>query len=94
MTEEEYEQVMVKAKENQMSLSKYVRKSILQDKIVVVPGMIELTKQIAKIGNNLNQLTMLAHQGNIKEIDLFSTKDAIMSVVKELRGISNNNISR
>lgn len=30
----------------------------------------EMNRQLAKMGNNLNQLTMLAHQGRIKEVDL------------------------
>ena len=56
--------------------------------ITVVPGLKDVAKQIAKLGGNLNQLTMLAHQGAIKEIDLFPTNDTLMEILKQLNRIA------
>lgn len=38
----------------------------------------------SKAGMNLNQLTALAHQGKIKEVDLSPTKDVFQQILKEL----------
>ncbi len=72
------------------SVSKYIRMCANGKSIVVVPGLKELVKQIAKLGVNVNQLTMLAHQGKIKEVDLFATNDILKQVLKELRRMARN----
>lgn len=66
------------------SVSEYIRRSANGNIIYVVDGLPEFTKQIAKLGVNLNQLTILAHQGKIKEVDLFSCNDTLKQILKEL----------
>lgn len=70
------------------SVSEYVRRCANGNHIYVVEGLPELTKQIAKIGVNVNQLTMLAHQGKIKEVDLFPFNDTLKQILKELLKIT------
>jgi 3-phosphoglycerate kinase len=42
----------------------------------------QMNRQLAKMGNNLNQVTMLAHQGRIKEVDL-STMSKELSAMSD-----------
>lgn len=70
------------------SVSEYIRRSADGNEIYVITGLKDLAKQIAKLGVNINQLTVLAHQGRIKEIDLFSCNDTLKQILKELVKIS------
>lgn len=88
LTKTEAEFYAKQAKNAGCSVSEYVRRSANGNQIIVVPGLIELTKQMAKLGVNLNQLTMLAHQGKIREVDLFATNDTLKQMLKELIKIS------
>lgn len=66
------------------TMSEYIRRSANGNDIYVIDGLPELTKQIAKLGVNINQLTVLAHQGKIKEVDLFPCNDTLKQILKEL----------
>lgn len=74
------------------SVSEYIRRSANGNQIIVMPGLKELTKQMAKLGVNLNQLTMLAHQGKIREVDLFATNDTLKQMLLELIKISKKGV--
>lgn len=76
------------AKLAKCSVSEYIRRSANGNVIYVVDGLPELTKQIAKLGVNINQLTVLAHQGKIKEVDLFPCNDTLKQILKELLKIT------
>jgi hypothetical protein len=43
-----------------------------------------MNHQLSKIGNNLNQLTVLAHQGKIKEVNLTKTREEFTGLWDEL----------
>ncbi len=45
--------------------SEYMRKCLLQKEIIVINDIKELTIQLKKIGNNLNQLTKSVHEGKV-----------------------------
>lgn len=51
-------------------LSKYMRERAISKNTIIVRDLSEVVKQLLKIGNNINQLTMLAHKGNLKTINL------------------------
>ena len=40
----------------------------------------EVVDYLAKVGNNLNQATILAHQGKVKVLDLFSVKMVVKDI--------------
>ena len=63
-----------------MNISQYVSMSVLGRDIVVIEDLKELTHQLAKLGNNLNQVTMLAHHEKIKEVDLPSVKKVVEEI--------------
>lgn len=72
------------AKKGGISLSEYIRRSANGNQIVVIPGLKECTRQMTKVGININQLTTLAHQGRIREVDLFSCNDTLKQILQEL----------
>lgn len=59
------ERIKKKAKSANMTFSNYVITTALNNEIIVIDGIKDFTHQFLKIGTNLNQLTMLCHQGEI-----------------------------
>lgn len=56
---EEYEKLVVKSKMNKQN---YNSKCLLDKKIIVIDGILELAAQIRKIGVNINQTVHLANE--------------------------------
>lgn len=75
-TQADYKELLSRSKRANMSISKYIKTSALNpDKeIVVYEGLKEFNYGISKIGNNLNQLATLAHQGKVTSVDLNEAK--------------------
>lgn len=63
-----------------MKLSDYVLRCALGKKIIVAEGLSDVVKQQKAIGNNLNQLTRLANQGEVSVIDLRRLADEYAAV--------------
>ena len=84
VTEKEYQKIVGKAKKANLSISRYVSLSALDKEIVFFDDIKIMNHQLSKIGNNLNQLTLLAHQGKIKEVNLMKTKEAFSGLWDEL----------
>jgi hypothetical protein len=59
-----------KAKQARLSQSDYVTRCCLGRQVVVVEDLKEVLKQQRAIGNNLNQLTMLANMGRVSVANL------------------------
>lgn len=85
VTESEYTKIEKKAKKAKMNMSQYVSLSALGRDFVVIEDLKELIHQLSKVGNNLNQLTMLAHQNRLKEVNV---KEAQV-VLKEIWDVLN-----
>ena len=69
-TDDEYERIHNKAERHKLSLSDFILRSALNKKIVVADGLNEVAKQQKSIGRNLNQITMLAHEGRLHSVHL------------------------
>lgn len=80
------EELLVKKKAMQadMDFSTFVRKAALDQPVVIVPGIRELYVQVARVGNNLNQITMLCHQGRISSVELTETREMLSLVYEKL----------
>jgi hypothetical protein len=63
-----------RAKKMGKSLSEYIRIVLRSEELVVIEDLTVITKEIQKQGNNLNQLTRLAHQGGIEVVELEEIK--------------------
>ncbi len=67
---DEYNRVHNRAEKYGLRLNEFVLKTALGKKIIVAQGLDEVVRQQKAVGNNLNQLTRLAHEGKIKTVDL------------------------
>lgn len=76
----EKEQISLKAKKANMTLSKYMIESSLKATIIVPKDNSEYITELRRIGNNINQIAKKVNQGIVKEIDFRDTN-------KELRKI-------
>ena len=73
--EKEFEKIKSKVNISWLSQNEFLLKAILDKDIIQVDGIHELMMEFKKIGNNLNQLTKLAHQGKVncsKELELMN----------------------
>ncbi len=68
LTGGEYLDVCKKINESDLSLSEYIRKSILGKEIKIISGIKELVQELNRIGNNLNQLTRKVNEGKVVEL--------------------------
>lgn len=88
LSEEEREQVLRRAKTEGMSLSMYLRKSVLGEKITSKTD-IQTVFELKKIGTNLNQLAKHVNALPVEENILESIR-VIDSYIKELKLITND----
>ena len=77
---EELKRIEEAADSAYMTPSAYARACALRQKIQVVPGLEDAVHQLKKIGANLNQLTILAHEGQITAVKLDETNEALQSL--------------
>ena len=93
LNEKELIQLKNKISKTNLSQSSFIRKSILNKNITVIPGIRDLVIEIKRIGNNLNQLTHAVNRGTltvlgddlkvIKE-DLKAVWDRLAAVLKKI----------
>jgi hypothetical protein len=84
LSESDYNKIQKKAQKAKLNISQYVSLSALDKDILMFDEMKEMNRQLSKIGNNLNQLTMLAHQGKIKEVNLTKVSEDTSGLLEEL----------
>lgn len=84
VTEADYNKIKKKADEAKLNVSQYVSLSALDKDILNFEELKEMNRQLGKMGNNINQLTMLAHQGRIKEVDLSCNNERLSKILDEL----------
>ena len=65
ISEQDLETIRRKAAQAHMSQSDYVTACCLGKRIVILDGLREVLRQQKAIGNNLNQLTVLANMGKV-----------------------------
>ena len=77
LSPEELNSIEAKAETAHMALSTYIRACALRHKVVVVEGVKECNSELKAIGRNLNQLTVLAHEGRIQMVNLEGIESAL-----------------
>ena len=77
LSPEELNSIEAKAETAHMALSTYIRACALRHKVVVVEGVKDCNSELKAIGRNLNQLTVLAHEGRIQLINLEGVESAL-----------------
>lgn len=70
------------------NFSRFVRNCCLNNPIIVIDDLQGLSAELHKVGNNLNQLTMLCHQGMIAAPDIVETTEMLKRIYKEITDIN------
>ncbi len=84
VTESEFEEIEEKAAASNLSISEFVRSCCMEKQITVIEGLAEFRKELRHIGVNLNQITILCHQGKITAPQLESTKKELSKIWQSL----------
>lgn len=87
VTEETDRLIRDKASQAGMSITDYVIASCTQRAVVNFDGVRELTTQVKRLGNNVNQLLILARQGRINVVDLSGTTEELSRIHEELSAV-------
>ena len=77
--------IRTKAKKANMTITDYMVKCATSKKITNYDGLKEFTIQLKKLGNNLNQLVVLARKGKIKTVYLEDILKEIKEINKTLK---------
>lgn len=87
VSEKEKEQILNKISKSKLNQNEYLLKCALDKEIIIIDDLDEIIKQLVRVGNNLNQLTKLSHQGKIfnAERELSEMKGEFEKVWQQLR---------
>ena len=88
MASEDRERIKELAKKSHMSMSNYVTACCLGQQIVIIEGLKEVLKELKAIGNNLNQLVMLAHMGKVTVTNLNEVRQLLAEIRTDVREIA------
>ncbi|WP_294098515.1 plasmid mobilization protein [uncultured Ruminococcus sp.] len=83
-TEDERQRIYDKARRYNLSISDYILRSALGKKIIVVEGLSDVLKAQKAIGNNLNQIALLANMGRLKAVNLERIVEQHKSITQRL----------
>ena len=85
ITKDNLEKIKGNAKKAQMTTTVYLTKRGLDvDKIIILEDLKPVCYELRKIGANLNQLAILAHQGKITCINLTTLAEAVENLWQPL----------
>ena len=77
-----------------MSQSDYVTACCLGKRIMILNGLKEVLRQQKAIGNNLNQLAVLANMGKVQFANLDSAVQAFAKINTALRELQEEGVSK
>ena len=73
-----------KAADAGMSITDYIILCAIDKKVINYDGLRELTTQVKKLGNNVNQLLILSRQGRIDTVNLTATQEELQKIYELL----------
>ena len=88
MAAEDREAIKELAKQSGMSMSNYVTDCCLGKQIIFIDGLKEVLRELKGIGNNLNQLVMLAHMGKVTVVGLEDVRQLLADILIAVRQIA------
>ena len=88
VTPEQREIIEEKAYSSYRTPSMYLRDCALGKKIIVISGVDDITNELRKIGNNLNQLTKAVNSGYCYEVDLRKTREDVARLWQSLNSLT------
>ena len=72
---------------NYRIISDFVRDCVFKKDVVIVKGLDEFSKELRRIGNNLNQLTRAVNAGYVRAVDLTETKEEVEKLWQSLNSL-------
>ena len=73
-----------KAADAGMSITDYIILCAIDKKVINYDGLLDLTTQVKKLGNNVNQLLILSRQGRISTVNLTATQEELKRIYELL----------
>lgn len=77
ITEENYKRLKSQSKQLNITQTEFIERFISNGEIVIINDLVEMQRQLRYIGNNLNQLTKLCHEGRIECLNLLDVKKEV-----------------
>ena len=84
VSDTEYYIITQRAKEAKKTITDFLIASAFKQKITVINDLNSFRTELNRIGNNLNQLTVLAQMNKITAVDLTQCHDEIGKITNEL----------
>ena len=94
ISEQDLEAIRRKAAQAHMTQSNYVTACCLGKRIVIMDGLKEVLRQQKAIGNNLNQLTVLANMGKVQFANLDSAVQEFARINTALRKLQEGGVAK
>ena len=94
ISEQDLETIRRKAAQAHMSQSDYVISCCLGKKIIILDGLKEVLRQQKAVGNNLNQLTVLANMGKVQFANLDSAVQEFSKINTALRKMQEGGLAK
>ena len=91
---QDLETIRRKAAQAHMSQSDYVTACCLGKRIVVMDGLKEVLRQQKAIGNNLNQLAVLANMGKVQFANLDTAAKEFAKINTALRKLQEGGVAK
>ena len=91
---QDLETIRRKAAQAHMTQSDYVTSCCLGKKIIILDGLKEVLRQQKAIGNNLNQLTVLANMGKVQFANLDSAVHEFSKINTALRELQEGGVAK
>ncbi len=80
LSEDNYRKLKRKSKELEITQTEFIERFISNGQIIVINDLVEMQRQLRYIGNNLNQLTKLSHEGRIECLNLAEVKKEVNKI--------------
>ena len=84
ISEESDAVIREKARAAKMSITDYVISAATQKEIINFEGLSDVVTQIKRLGNNVNQLLILARQDRIRTVNLTQAQDELKRIYELL----------
>ena len=94
MASADREKIRALAQKSGLSMSDYVTACCLGKRIVIMDGLKDVLRQQKAIGNNLNQLTVLANMGKVQFANLDSAVQEFSKINTALRKMQEGGVAK
>ena len=91
VTEKELNAIDKQARKAKLDRTNYLIAAGIGKESRIVDGINDMLPALKRIGNNLNQLSVLAHTGRIHAVNLDDTEEQLQKIYEELYRIGREN---